>query len=394
MSVNNMENSITTKQLIYIISGIILLGILGYFLYSSIKTPQKKQPEETGVTGRFPGAAPPSLKKEALGQPSEKEITGTPEERLIRLTDFPVVSAALNKDESKILFYKKDGGDLFSSDFSGKTQNKISNLTIVGMTEATWSSTRDRAAIFYLDQETKKGFLHIGTSSIAILPQDIISFSWSPDGKFLAYLTKKDTHTDLIVADSSGKNQKVAFSSPILEANIQWITADKIAITTAPSAFVEGFIFLYSRREGSFNKVIQANGLAALWSPDGNKIITASTNAAGKDLHLVLQDASGKEIWTPAIQTLPEKCFWLSTKEFNCAAPRFISPRAVLPDEYLRGEISTPDRIIAADTEKKIIREIFNEDDFDISNLLATKDQSYVFFVNRKDGTLWSYKLK
>lgn len=389
-----MENNITTKRLIYIISGIILLGILGYFLYSSIKTSQKKQPEEKGVTGRFPGTLPPSAKKEIPGQPSEKEISGAPEARLIRLTDFSVVSAALNKNESKILFYKKDGGDLFSSDFRGENREKISNLTIVGISDAIWSPSKDRAAVFYLDQETKKGFLHIGTSSVAILPQDIISFSWSPDGKFLAYLTKKDTHTDLIVADSSGKNQKVVFSSPILEANIQWITTDKIALATAPSGLAEGFLFLYSRGIGSFNKVVAANGLTALWSPDGNKIITASTNAAGKDLHLVLQDASGKEIWTPAMQTFPEKCFWLSAKEFNCAAPRFISPRAVLPDEYLRGEISTTDRIIAADTEKKILREIFNEGNFDISNLLATKDQSYLFFVNRKDGALWSYKLK
>lgn len=390
-----MENNIAKKRLIYVISGIIFFGILGYFLYISTKTPrEQKQPKEQGVTGRFPGTQPPSAKKEIPGQLPEKEISGAPEARLIRLTDFPVVSAALNKDESRVLFYKKDGGDLFSSDFSGKTQDKISNLTIIGMTEAIWSSVKDRAAIFYLDQETKKGFLHIGTSSVAILPQDIQSFSWSPDGKFLAYLIKKDTHTDLIVADSSGKNQKVVFSSPILEANIQWITTDKIAFATAPSAFVEGFVFLYSRGIGSFNKVVAANGLMALWSPDSNKIITASTNAAGKDLRLVLQDALGKEIWTPAMQTLPEKCFWLSTKEFNCATPRFISPRAVLPDEYLRGEISTTDRIISADTGKKILREIFNEGNFDISNLLATKDQSYLFFVNRKDGALWSYKLK
>ena len=47
--------------------------------------------------------------------------------------------------------------------------------------------------------------MHIGTSSIAVLPQDIKSFSWSPDGKSLAYLTPKDGALNLVIADSAGR---------------------------------------------------------------------------------------------------------------------------------------------------------------------------------------------
>jgi len=389
-----MKNSIAIKRLIYIISGVILLGIFGYVLYRSAITPEQKQPEEIGITGRFPGVTPPFIKETPGQQILEPEISGALEARLIRLTDFPVISAALNKNEDKIFFYKKEGGDLFSSDFKGENKEKVSNLTIIGISEAMWSPLKDRAAVFYLDQETKKGFLHLGTSSVAVLPQDIHSFSWSPDGKSLAYLIKRNSEADLIIADSSGKNPKTVFRTPLVETNLQWITTDKIAFETAPSGLTEGFLFLYSRGSGTLNKIISGFGITSLWSPDGKKIITASTKAEGKNLNTVLYDSSGQEIWTPALTTLPEKCAWFSAKELICAVPRSISPRAIWPDGYLRGEIFTSDRVVILDSDKKTIQEIFNEGNFDITNLLITKDQSYLVFADRRDGTLWSLKLR
>lgn len=394
-----MQDLNRTKQIIYIALGILVLGLLIFFAFGYFAPVRAPSPTSRGgVTGRLPGLTGAG---ELGTEPRPEELkpgeslTISPEQKLFRITDFPVISPSFNKDEKKILYYKKAGGDLFSSDLDGKSQEKISNITIVGLTEALWSPLRDRAAVFYLDQETLKGFLHIGTSSVSTLPQDVKSFSWSSDGKSLAYLLLKDDRLNLIVADASGRNQKTVFTTPLREAALAWVTGDKISFSTAPSGFAEGFIYLFSRSSGAFQRVAGPFfGLTSLWSPDGSRVVLASTDAAGKNLNLLVRDSSGKNLFTLGAKTLPQKCVWADKTKIYCALPRVISPDTVWPDDYLRGEVDTQDRMALLDLEKKEFTEVFNDGAFDISDIKLAKDGSHLIFVNRADGTLWSLKIR
>lgn len=385
-----------TKLIIYFILGIMVLGLLGLLTYSRFTTTGRKPtPKGPGITGRLSDGRPTPTEKRPEKLNLGEEFPVAAGQKLIKITDFSVVSPSLNKEENKILYYKKDGGNLYSSDFSGQKQEKISNLTIVGILEALWSPARDRAAVFYLDQETLKGFLHIGTSSVAILPQNLKSFSWSPDGKSLSYLIFKDDRLNLVSGDSAAKNIKNIFSTPVLDAQISWVSADKIAMQTAPSGAAEGFIFLYSRASGSFQKILGAIfGLTSLWSPDSSRILISSTNSAGRNLRLAVTDTSGKILFNSNLATLPEKCTWADNKEIYCALPRDISTENIWPDEYLRGEVNTTDSLVKVNIEKKEIEGIFTEEGFDVSSLILSKDKNYLFFINRVDGTLWSLKIK
>lgn len=388
------------KKIIYtgIAAGILgLLLFLGYrFLYPGTEAPPPAPGER--ITGRLPGlpgtgelGGEPQLTELAPGE----SVEITPEQKLFRITDFPVTSPSLNKQEDKILYYKKSGGDLLSSDLDGKNQTKISNITVVGLLEAIWASTRDRAAVFYLDNETVKGFLHIGTSSVAVLPQGIKSFSWSPDGKSLAYLLPKNDRLDLITADASGRNSKKVFTTPIGDASINWVSADRIVFSTAPSGLAEGYLYVYLRSSGVFNKIVgPLFGLSTLWSADGSRLLLGATNALGKRLDLAVRDSSGKELSLAGSRTLPQKCVWQGTAAFYCAVPRAISAETVWPDDYLRGELNTSDRLLFTDYAKKENKEILNTGDFDMSDMLLNKTANWLVFVNRIDGSLWSLKIR
>lgn len=392
-----MSDLTTQKRVIYIFLGVAALGILGFLLYRFLSPQTTKPPiPEKPTTGRIQ-SAPPTIteekRPEELGPGEIIEIS--PEQKLTKLTDFSVVSPSLNKTGDKILFYKKGGGGLFSSSFDGREQQKISNLTILGMVEAFWPLTKDRAAVFYLDQEVLKGFLHIGTSSVAILPQEIKSFSWSPDGKSLAYLLPKDDRLNLIIGDSSGKNAKIVFGTPLLDTKINWISADRISFQTAPSGLAPGFIFTFFRSSGTLNKIIgPLFGLTSLWSPDGSKVLISTTNSAGKNLKMAVGDINGKTFLDLNIKTVTDKCVWLNNNELYCAVPKVIFTETVWPDQYLQGEINPADLIIYLNLEKKESHEIFSEQSFAISDLLIAKNKEYLFFVNRTDGTLWALKLK
>ena len=398
--VHKTMNDLTTqKRIIYIFLGLVLLGVLGFFLYKRFLTaPEPTTTPLTTTTGCriSPPATPTDIKKSPIEilKPGE-EIEVEAEQKLIRITDFPVVSPTLNKEGNKLLFYKKDGGGLFMSGFNGRDQEKISNLTILGMIEAKWSPAKDRAAVFYLDQEILKGFLHIGTTSVAILPQDVKTLSWSPDGKSLTYALAQNSRLNLITTDSSGKNPKTTYSTPLLDAQISWISADKISFQTAPSGLALGHLFTLFKNSKSFNKTAGPfYGLTSLWSPNGTKVLLSVTDNAGKNLKTAVEDAVGKIGPGLGIKTLAEKCVWASASELYCAVPKIIFPETIWPDDYLQGKINTADSIIYLNPDKKEQREILEEQNFDITNLLVSKNNDYLFFVDRITGSLWALQLK
>lgn len=387
------------KQIIYGVVALIILAALGFgaywYLSSSITGPaQRDGASGTGVVPGLPDAGETRPGDELI---TEEGPSAPPEERtLIQLTNFPVIGSSLNATEDKVLFYKKEGGDLMSSDFDGQKQDKLSNITILGILEAWWNSSRNRALVQYLDNETLKSFIHSGTSSISTLPLDIISASWSPDGKSLAYtLPKNNGLVSLITADASGKNPKEIFSSPLADASMDWITTNLIALQTAPSGHAEGYVFAYARLNGAFNKILgPKNGLQTLWAPDGSKFLASQTNRAGKSLTLGIYDAAGKELFQTGLPTMADKCVWLDAKNAFCAVPRSIPESIMLPDDYLMGEFHGSDRIIHINLGAKESQAVFDEGSFDISNIVISKDGSHLFFIDRNDGALWRIKLK
>lgn len=397
-----MNNSLQQKKLIiYVCVTLLLIGGALLFVYYGLGTKIVKIPQIfQQIVGRIPVSIPTPAPVTPPITPTPTQ-SGTPstlpiEQKLLQLTDFPIVSPSLMATGDRIMFYKKDGGDLFASDFDGRKREKISNLTIVGLLEALWSPRKDRAAITYLDDETLKTFLHIGTSSVIALTQNIQSSAWSPDGKSFAYVTPRGDRLDLVIADAAGKNQKTVFSTPVTDASIRWATSDKILFTTAPSGLAEGYSFVFFRAQGVFNRLLgPLFGLQILPSPDGARLLSSLTDLSGKNPVVSIRDAAGKLIFTTDIHTIADKCIWAGAKKLYCAVPKTIPRETLWPDDYLRGEINTSDRISALDLETKSQEELFGEEDnFDISNLIITKDEKTLFFVNRIDGTLWRLKLK
>lgn len=403
-------NDLSQKKLIiYIGLGIVLFGagtlVTYFFLFRGLGAPaEPKEPEPVSenIPG-FPEAGPGIGKDPRFGagsiQPgSNQEIPVLQgiRTRLFSVADLPSLGTGLSRAEDKLYYFKKDGGELAAFSFPAGTQESLSTITIVGLVDALWSPARDRAIVSYLDGTIIKSFLFkaIGTSSVATLPSGVRSSAWSPTGSSLAYLTQKDGETALATADSSGKNQKTIFRTPMQELALSWPLPEKFALQTNPSGVVPGYIFLYTRSTGELTRFLgPLNGLTSLWSPKGGRVLVGSTNAAGKSLLLAIRDSSGKEIMTASVQTLPEKCAWASEERVYCAVPRGIPQDAILPDDYRRGELNTNDRLVVIDLKTKIISGIFNDGGYDMADLAVTRDEKYVFFTDRITGNVWGVEV-
>lgn len=383
---------------LFILIAIILLIIATAVIFYFLLRPGMKEGEREGrgVTGQIPGFPETFPREGEIPEtPAEEaEITGVPEARLKQITDFPVISPTLSKDEKRVVFYKKDAGDLISYTIEKGEQERISRITIIGVLEALWSPARDRAAVFYLDQDIKKGFLHIGTSSVAVLPSGIKSASWSPNGSLFAYMSASPEGSELVASNASGENKQIFFELPLKDPVMYWTSPDSIHIQTAPSGIALSTLFRYSRISGSLSKIIEGYGLSALWSPNSERAAFSSTNSSGKNLSLSLHNSAGDLIFATGLRTVTDKCVWVSSETLYCAVPRTIPSSAIMPDDYYLASFHTSDRIVKIDTKKEEMREVFNEGDFDVVNLLVTKNEDMMFFVDRRDGTLWRYKLK
>ena len=93
--------------------------------------------------------------------------------------------------------------------------------------------------------------------------------------------------------------------------------------------------------------------------------------------------------------TLTDKCGWSpDSKDIYCGIPRQFTRDTVLPDDELRGEISSSDTVVHITVDTGDVAPLFDESGLFLSNILITKDQRYLLFVNRSDGTLWRYRIK
>lgn len=398
-----MPDNYQTRRSIIITVIVILVLFVGYGFYRLLTSGTQGLVPRTspqapvgGSVGKSPviPTTPDGVVVTPLPSPTAGLEPKIKEQVLLPLTDFSVVSPVINKNQDRVFLYKKDGGGLYNIDFSGN-KDKLSSITIVGLIDAIWSPIRDRASVFYLDSEVLKSFLHIGTSSVVSLPRDIKSFSWSPDGKQFAYLIENnDEEISLFISDASGKNTRETFKTPIRDAQIQWISADKIAFQTAPSGQASGFVFLYSIKNGSFLRFLGPRfGLNTRWSPDGTHVLVGSTNGAGHNYIFSLLDAGGVETQKMDFITFPEKCAWVTAREFYCAVPNEFPGNAVLPDDYLRGEVSTQDRILSFSLDTEDTKLVFSGGAMDMDNLAVTQKKDYLIFLNRLDGIPWRLKL-
>lgn len=392
-----MENKQSVKP--YIIIGALALVVVGAVIwYFSGQTSQiiKKTDISTsgGETG-FPTGASTGTGRGGETDRTEDSLTGTPEAKLWQITDFAVVSPTLNKNGDKIYFYAKTGGDIYESDFSGKEKKKISNITILGILEAQWSPKKDGALVWYQDGDELKKFVQTisTTTQASFLPQAAHSASWSPDGASIAYLTPDKNETNLIIADSSVRNPKIRFKTPVSDFRISWIGQNQISFNSASSGLAPSVLYVFNLRDGSFAKIIDnIYGFTPLWSSDGKQLLYSATNNNGGGLSLYLKELGGKTSKL-GIATLPEKCAWSSdSKEIFCTVPQ--NPSAgPMPDEYYQGLTYFSDNFIKINSETSEVTEFLNEQEFDAKNLIITTDKQKLFFVNRKDGTLWGINL-
>jgi hypothetical protein len=389
------------KKIIIILSIIIFLAIVIaglYWFYS--KKPASERPGI--ISALFPSAEEQPIQ----GLPAQGGRGGLPggiqpEKTLIQLTQNAVSGASFSS--TTVRYIEKSTGNIYEIEPNGQNRNRLSNVTILKTFEGLWSPDASKVVLRYFEEGA---YPLVKTFSAAIspkasttlqgifLPDSAMTVAVSPAEDKIFYFLSTGDGVSGITADFGNKKQRNIFNSPFSEFNVSWPSKNIIALLTKPSAAAKGFLYSLDPQTGNFEKIIgEINGLTALVSPDGTRVIYSQSRQNGLNTKiLTIKDKSSADF---GLTTLPEKCAWSKAEKniIYCAAPNDF-PAGNYPDDWYQGLVSFDDSIWQINLSTGETNVLLEETKSDVLNPFLSKDENYLVFINKKDNTLWSLKLK
>ncbi len=351
------------------------------------------------------------LKKEAPAEPVTPSPTTTPTPApkpkpyrispIQAISEEPVLDYTI--DGQKIKYYSATNGNVFQSNFDGSQLIRLSSNILPGLLKTLWSPNKDQVIAIFEDKGQIKKYLYdYQSEKSTLLNKNIRHIAWSPIEAEIAYqyYDPQTEDNNISIANPDGSQWENIFATRMKDLIVEWPSSEQISIRTKPSGLAQSVVYIINPATGDFQKVLdQTNGLTVLWSPLGDKLLFSATDGEGKNLRLKIADLDEQTIKEFDFVTLPEKCIWSQdNRTLFCAIPEAISPLAILPDDHYKGLVSFDDEFwrINLDTQEKIQifgREYEEELAYDAAKLLLPPQEDYLFFVNKKDGLLYSLEL-
>lgn len=321
----------------------------------------------------------------------------------IPLSQEKVLAPAVDASGKKIGYYSKNQGNMYEVNFDGSNLSRISGANLAGLLQVLWSPSKEKIVGIFQENDTTTKYLHDYQNGTSIrLNEKIDQVAWSPiDDRITIQSFNLDANNNVIsIANADGSNLKNVFQTRIKDLVLDWPIADKISIRTKTSGLSEGLLLTINPDSGVFNDVLRGiYGLNAHWFPSGDKILYSATDSKGKNIKLFTADQNGQDIKNTDLSTLVEKCaFSQDNRILFCAMPQRLSENAVWPDDYYKGLVTTVDSFwkINLDTGQKT--QIFNSGtstrSYDAADPFLSPQENYLFFVNKKDGLLYSLKIE
>ncbi|MEI8339303.1 MAG: hypothetical protein WCF94_01425 [bacterium] len=407
------------KKVSIVVAIIILLaGMVGLYYYFG----NQKNTTNTNTTNtqNFPSGRPEG-QENPTGNNNQNQNTNnnqttntetptiTTEEALKQIYNKPTAGFGLMTTASTSIVRLTDRslGQTIETTVTGEDQKKITITTVPKVYESAWSAKGDYSILRYLKEDsviqTFLGQIKTGTSTGSdemkgvFLPNQVAQATFDPTGTKIFYLAPSTDGVTGYIADTSLNNKKQIFTSASTEWIASWPKSDTISLTTKASAYANGYTFSLNPQTNTFTQLFgNIGGLTVNTNSEGIKFLYSESTDTG--LNFFFYDAKKKVVKNFTLKTLPEKCVW-SKKEVSvayCAVPSELKVNDY-PDAWYQGTVSFIDQIWKINTEtdeNNLLYETINKGGLDVMNPALDKDEKYLVFINKKDLTLWSLKLK
>ena len=405
-----------TTKIILILIFILIIAIVGFFFYKSktdkpIINPITNQPFDPFGPNRENNEGGEEVENE---KPEWTNNTNSVQSKFYQITNFAVAGASFyeqkitvvnpeNKTETvstvpSLSYVERATGHIYQMNIENRETNKVSNSTIPNVYEVFIDKLSDTFIYRYLaeDNKTITTFMaKLGNSKGEFLATDIIDMSLSSDRTKAFYLAKNSTGVIGFNLSLQDNKKSQVFTSSFTEWISQWVENQKIYLTTKPSSLVSGSIFSLDTQNGTLIKIFGGvDGLTTLSNSDGSQVLYGASLSTGPKLWLLnTEDHTTTDLNSFG---LPEKCVWSKDDiHVYCAVPNKVVGTQY-PEYWYQGLISFDDYFVKINTitkEKVTLANSQDETPIDGTYLFLDKEESRLFFINKKNSTLWSLDL-
>jgi len=350
-----------------------------------------------------PGTTQPATPSEPAGTPVVVSA------RLVQISKGPVVPGevvvdkkavnASSSPEVAVNFIERESGNVFSYLTSTKALTRTSNKTIPGIQSASWLPNGSLAFVRYLSgadfstintyalSPTGSGgfFLPQNITDITVASTSILTLASGVNGSVASL-----SHTD-------GTHTASVFTSPLSALHVSFAGKGSYLAYTKASGDLTGDAFIVDSA-GHFSRIAgPQSGLVARASPSGKWVLVSYTSSAGMQMELI-NVTTGETVPLP-VATIAEKCVWANDDSVvYCGIP--VSPPAgvTYPDDWYQGAVPFNDRIWkiqVAGRYAQLVLDFSKEtnESLDATALAVDVSGTTLVFVNKNDGSLWSYSL-
>lgn len=321
-------------------------------------------------------------------------------EKLIRLVDSGVKGATIAGNSSQVLYYHNQR--FLSVDFNGTSRNSVGAYPFVNVKSIEWDSNKKRALV----KDGNSFYVYdLNRSDIKQLSENVDTVIWEYQGERVLY-----KHYD------AERGQRIiGLMNPYDEANKKDIITDipyklldfapipkinQSCYFPASSTNGKELLRCYDWEKNEMTLEFDGGfGADYLWSDDGSSfLVSYLQEQGGNRLLLGSANEKGSEFKGLNFSTTVKKCTWAKdNKHAYCAIMGGVPDLATLPDDWNDKEFNSVDtfwKINTSNGKKERLIDVEKiSTEIDAINLFVDKNESYLFFIDRKTGALYRLAL-
>lgn len=314
--------------------------------------------------------------------------------KLSKIVEGDIWGLSLDEKGEKIQYYDNAEGGVWKASFDGKGKIKLTGDKFSNLKKIDWHQNKKEALLEIGDSFY---FYSFGNEEKFIKKTKALGWINFNQGIVYSYEDYSTHKKTLNVSSPDGTNWKEIMSLVSDDINITHIPGSaKASFWPKSDAFVESDISIVAMGESEIQKIGDLKfGADYLWSNDGNKFLRSSVSQkGGGGLVLEVCETKTNKCTNLNVPTIASKCAWTkNNKSVYCAAPLNMGKNAIWPNDYLNHKISTKDSFwkIEVDSIKKanILEEKDVTEELDAINLLLSPNEDFLFFINKKNGSLF-----
>lgn len=329
--------------------------------------------------------------------------------RLVKISDGPVVpgvavvnvkaGSATSSPETAINYIERRSGNVFSYKVGGTAPVRISNKTVPGIQTASWLPDASVAFVRYLsgtDFTTVNTFaLPSNGSGGFFLPQNLSGIAVASTS--LLTLASGVNGSVASVLRTDGSRPSTVFTTPLSALRVSFLGKNQYLAFTKPSAGLSGSAFVVDG-SGRFSRIAgPRNGLVALGSPLGKWVLVSFL--LGDTLSMELVNVATGETLPLPVATVADKCVWTTDDTMvYCGIPVNSPFGKKYPDDWYQGATSFDDRLWKIQVSGRYAQLVLDfsaetKISLDVEALAVDPAGTALVFINKNDGSLWSYRL-